>query len=147
MGLVDEDRQRRPSYQVWEELSRPARLAVVWTRDEASRPTGFKATVGRRPATEMPSYDLRGYRVEWKALDHEGRLLAAGSKDLPVIGSPAAVEASWPASPSREVRLNVRVLRLTGFVAAEREERWWEPLSGGLSPDEAKKRGLTAPER
>jgi hypothetical protein len=55
------------------------------------------------------------------------------------------VEGKWPATRSREVRLAVRVVRPTGFVAAERTERWWEPVSGGLGPEEAKAKGLAAP--
>jgi hypothetical protein len=39
----------------------------------------------------------------------------------------------------------VRVVRPTGFVAAERTERWWDPRSGGLSPEEAKVKGLATP--
>jgi len=132
MGLVDENRQRLPSYAVWKERTSPARLEVAWTRGRFGPPTGFRATVARRPSTELPAYDLRGYRLEWEARDHDGTRLAGGTQDLPVIGSPATVEGSWPATASRELRLTVRVLRPTGFVAAERAERWWEPRSGGL---------------
>jgi len=64
---------------------------------------------------------------------------------LPQIGAAASVAGSWPATRSRELRLVVRVRRPTGFVAAEKTERWWEPRSGGLSPEEAKKRGLASP--
>jgi hypothetical protein len=101
--------------------------------------------VARRSPTELPSYELRGYRLEWEARDHDGTLLASGGQELPVVGAPARVEGSWPKSGSREVRLALRLLRPTGFVAAERTERWWEPRSGGLGPDEAKKRGLATP--
>jgi hypothetical protein len=65
--------------------------------------------------------------------------------ELPVIGPPAAVEGSWPPTASREVSLALRVLCPTGLVAAERRERWWEPRSGGLSPEEARRKGLSAP--
>ncbi|HUL78621.1 MAG TPA: hypothetical protein VL691_15265, partial [Vicinamibacteria bacterium] len=142
MGLVDENRQRLPSYGAWKERTSPARVSLAWTRGEAGRPTGFRASVERRAPTELPSYELRGYRLEWQARDHDGTILAGAGVDLPVIGLPATVEGSWPQSGSREVRLTVRVLRPTGLVAAERTERWWEPRSGGLSPEEARKRGL-----
>jgi beta-galactosidase/beta-glucuronidase len=133
MGLVDENRQRLPSYFAWKERTSPARLTVGWKREGPySHPNGFSATVARRPPTELPSHDLRGYRLEWEVRDHDGTRLAGGTKDLPVIGAPATVEGTWPATASREVRLTVRVLRPTGFVAAERTERWWEPRSGGL---------------
>ncbi len=145
MGLVDENRQRRPSYDAWKEATSPARVSVAWTMGEGRRPSGFRATVSRRPGTDLPSYELRGYRVEWQARDHAGALLAEGAADLPTLGAPASVEGRWPATSSREVRLSVRVLRPTGFVVAERQERWWESVSGGLSPEEAAKRGLATP--
>jgi hypothetical protein len=145
MGVVDENRQRLPSYAAWKGRTSPARLGVAWTRGRSGPPTGFRATVERRPLSELPSYELRGYRLEWEARDHDRTLVASGSTDLPVIGSPATVEGTWPATSSRELTLTVRVLRPTGFVAAEREERWWDSRSGGLGPEEAKKRGLAAP--
>jgi beta-glucuronidase len=146
MGLVDENRQRLPSYFVWRDETSPARLSVDWTRGSPfAPPAGFRATVARRPPTELPAYDLRGYRLEWEARDHDGALLASGSQELPLIGAPAGVSGSWTATASREVRLTVRLLRPTGFVAAEKTERWWAPRSGGLSPEEAKKQGLAAP--
>jgi beta-glucuronidase len=149
MGLVDENRQRRPSYDVWRERTSPTRLAVEWSRAPSGfpggPPTGFTATVARREATELPAHDLRGYRVLWEARDHDAVLLASGARDLPVVGAPATVEGSWPATPSREVRLTVRVLRPTGFVATERTERWWDARQGGLTPEEAHRRGLSAP--
>jgi beta-glucuronidase len=145
MGVVDENRQRLPSYAVWKERTSPARVGVVFSRGPSGPPTGFRATVERRPPGGLPSYELRGYRLEWEARDHDRTLLASGSAVLPVIGPPAPVEGSWPVTSSRELTLTVRVLRPTGFVAAERAERWWESRSGGLSPDEAKRRGLATP--
>jgi beta-glucuronidase len=145
MGVVDENRQRLPSYAAWKERTSPARVGVVFSRGPSGPPTGFRATVERRPLSELPSYELRGYRLEWEARDHDRTLLASGSAVLPVIGSPATVEGAWPATSSRELTLTLRVLRPTGFVAAERTERWWESRSGGLSPAEAKKRGLATP--
>jgi len=145
MGLVDENRQRHPSYDVWKEETSPARVTVEWSRGAGGRPTGFRAIVSRRPPTELPSYELRGYRFEWEAREQAGALVARGAGELPTIGAPATVEGAWPAFTSRELRLVLRVLRPAGFVAAEAAERWWEPVSGGLSPEEAKKRGLAAP--
>jgi beta-glucuronidase len=136
-GLVDENRQRLPSYHAWKERTSPVRLGVAWTRPRFGPPTGFRATVERRPPTELPSHELRGYRLEWEARDHDRKLLASAVTDLPVVGAPATVEGTWPATSSREVRLTVRVLRPTGFVAAERAERWWEPRSGSLPPTSA----------
>jgi beta-glucuronidase len=145
MGLVDENRQRLPSYTAWRERTSPARVHVAWIRGPGGRPTGFQATVERRASSEIPSYELRGYRLEWEARDHDGTLLAGASEQLPDVGPPATVEGEWAAGASREVQLTVRVRRPTGFLAAEHTERWWEPRSSGLSPEEARRRGLAAP--
>ena len=109
MGIVDENRQRLPSYAAWKERTSPARLGVVFSRGPSGPPTGFRATVERRAAGEIPSYELRGYRLEWEARDHDRTLLASGRTALPVIGSPATVEGAWPATSSRELTLTVRV--------------------------------------
>jgi hypothetical protein len=39
----------------------------------------------------------------------------------------------------------VRVVRPTGFVAAEKSELWWDAVQGGMTPEEARRRGLGAP--
>jgi hypothetical protein len=146
MGLVDENRQRLPSYAAWQERTSPARVGFEWRRgDEGDRPTGFRARVERRPLDELPSYELRGYRLEWEARGHDGTLLASGANDLPAIGAAVVVEGQWPASATREVRLEWRLRRPTGFVAAQRSERWWEPHSGGLGTEEAKKLHRSTP--
>jgi beta-glucuronidase len=145
MGLVDENRQRLPSYFAWKERTSPARVRVSWTAEPYRAPTGFRATVERKGPAELPSHELRGYRLDWEARDHDGTLIGGAAVDLPVVGAPATVEGSWPATTSREIRLTVKVLRPTGFVAAERTERWWDPRSGGLSPEEAKAKGLATP--
>jgi beta-glucuronidase len=143
MGLVDENRRRLPSYEVWKERNSPARLSLAFTRSDGYRPNGFRATIERRSPSELPSYELRGYRAEWEARDHDAALLVSGSKGLPVIGGPQVIEGAWPPGSSREVTLTLRLLRPTGFVAAEKTERWWEGRSGGLSPEEA--RSTSAP--
>ena len=41
MGIVDENRQRLPSYFAWKERNRPARLGVVFSRGPSGPPTGL----------------------------------------------------------------------------------------------------------
>jgi beta-glucuronidase len=67
--MVDENRQRQPSYYVWRELNVPAHVDLDWTYDRSQAPAGFKATIARRGEDEMPSYALRGYRVVWELRD------------------------------------------------------------------------------
>ncbi len=145
MGLVDENRQRLPSYEVWREQNSPARLRLAFTRSDGYRPNGFRAVIERRAPQELPSYELRGYRAEWEARDHEGALLGSGSSKLPVVGPPQAIQGAWAPGSSREVKLTLRLRRPTGFVAAEKTEVWWEGRSGGLTPEEARARGLASP--
>jgi beta-glucuronidase len=146
MGLVDENRQRLPSYSVWKERTSPARLSLSFTRtDDFYRPSGFKATVERRAPGELPSYELRDYRLEWEVRDHDAMLVASGVEEWPLIGEPRTVIGSWPTTRSRALTATLRLVRPTGFVAAELRERWWEGRSGGLSPEEARQKGLAAP--
>jgi beta-glucuronidase len=119
MGVVDENRQRKPSYDVWREASSPARIQATWTRNSAGQPTGFSAAVERRGAGEIPSYDLRGYEAVWEVRTPDGALVAQGKTALPTIGAPAKVEGAWAASPAVGLELRLRLLRPTGFMAAE----------------------------
>jgi len=131
MGLVDENRQRKPSSDVWRAENSPARIQASWTRDAAGRPIGFSATVERRGPGEIPSYDLRGYDAHWEVRAPNGSLVAQGKTALPVIGPPARVEGSWAAAPASGFELRLRVLRPTGFEAAASRIAWTGPDGQG----------------
>jgi beta-galactosidase/beta-glucuronidase len=145
-GVVDENRQRRPSYRVWQEVNEPARVTVEWQYDSQRRPVGFRASIERRRPDEIPSYTLRNYRLAWELRDDDNTLLASGSKPLPEIGPPQALDASWPASASKSLRLRLRVYRPTGFVAVDRSLEWWFEHAGGLTLEEMKRQGIPVPE-
>ncbi len=145
-GVVDENRQRRPSYDVWRELNSPARISVEWKYDSSRRPVGFAATIERRRADEIPSYTLRGYRLSWELRDHANKKLAGEEKTLSEIGPPQSLESHWPAPETRALRLVIKVHRPAGFVATERTLTWWEPRPGGLNLEEMKRQGLPVPE-
>lgn len=144
-GVVDENRQRRPSYQVWQNLNSPAHIQMGWNFDPEQRPVGFSATLSRRGADEIPSYSLRGYRVSWELRDRDNTKLIGGEKDLPEIGAPQTLEASWPASTSKSLKLTLRLFRPTGFAAAEQVLDWWEPRSGGDYIEDMKREGKSVP--
>ncbi len=146
IGVVDENRQRRPSYKVWQELNTPARLSVQWLYDVQGRPVGFRATVARRGPDEIPSYTLRDYRVVWELRDNDSTRVAGGTAGLQEIGPPQSVVSNWPASASKSLRLTFKVYRPTGFVAAEKTLDWWEARSGGLNIEEMKRQGISIPE-
>lgn len=131
MGLVDEDRQRRPSYFLWRELNAPATIALSWNPlTTYTPPAGFRATIARRGETEIPSYTLRGYRLVWEAWDDDDRRIAGGEQMLPEVGPAFTVAASWQAPTTKSVRLVLRLYRPTGFLATEQTLSWWQPRSG-----------------
>jgi hypothetical protein len=119
MGVVDENRQRKPSYDAWREEASPARIRATWTRNSTGQPIGFSALVERRSPGEIPFYDLRGYEAVWEVHTPDGTLVAQGKAALPTIGGPAKVEGSWAVSQAAGLELRLRVLRPTGFAAAE----------------------------
>jgi beta-glucuronidase len=145
-GVVDENRQRRPSYQVWQSLNSPAHIQMGWTFNSEPRPVGFSATISRRGPGEIPSYSLRGYRLSWELRDRDNNKVAGGEKDLPEIGAPQSLDASWAASASKSLMLTLRLYRPTGFVAAEQVLDWWEPRSGGDNIEDMKREGKAVPE-
>jgi beta-glucuronidase len=145
-GVVDENRQRRPSYKVWQEENAPARVEAEWRFNPDRKPVGFHATVERRRADEIPSYTLRNYRLEWELRNRDNNSVASGSKALPEIGPPQAIDAAWEKIPQQALRLRLRLYRPTGFVAVERMLDWWEALPGGLDIDQMKREGIPVPE-
>lgn len=145
-GLVDENRQRRPSYFAWQELNSPAHLSVEWQYNADRLPAGFRALIERRGLDEIPSYALRDYRVVWKVQDDDNHVLAAGQKALPEVGPPRSLEINWQMAASpKAVHLLLRLYRPSGFVAAEKTLDWWQPRTGGMTGEELKRRGLHVP--
>ncbi len=144
-GVVDENRQRRPSYKVWRTLNRSAQLDVAWAYDAGKRPIGFQATIARRGPEEIPSYSLVNYRVAWKLRDDNGTVLSVGEKDLPEIGPSQYLTSNWKASPSKSLHLTLRLYRPKGFVAGGTSLDWWEPRSGGLTIEEMQREAISVP--
>jgi beta-glucuronidase len=147
-GVVDEYRQRRPSYEVWRELNAPARVQVEWKfgPGRSSLPMGFKATIERRRTDEIPSYTLRNYRVVWELRDDDGSKLSDGQQTLPEIGPPQSIDSDWLPQKTKSLHLKLWLYRPTGFVAVDKKLDWLEPRSGGLNLEEMKKEGMKIPE-
>jgi beta-glucuronidase len=143
MGLVDEHRQRRPSYAVWKDLTAPARASVEWN-DLYKTPTAFAATIARRSESEIPSYALRGYRAQWEVLDADARTVATGSAAVPEAEA-TEVHGSWSGVTTKSLKLHLRLMRPTGGVALEQDFLWWEPRSGGLTIPAMEKDGKPVP--
>jgi beta-glucuronidase len=127
-GLVDENRQRRPSYGVWKELNSPAQLAARWSGASDRGPEGFSITVTPNTERNLPFYPLHGYELTWSVLDEQGKSLGNGTRSLSELTQPVSVTGPLPADAhAKRYRLNVKLLSPTG-VAAETVLEW---LQGG----------------
>jgi len=137
IGVVDEDRQRRPSYYVWKELNAPARIEAAFTGTPNDTPAGFNATIGRRPYTELPAYPLHDYRLHWEVRDRDSALVASGDRDFADLDQPASVSGTWqPKATMLGLTLELTLTRPTGFVAAEKRVEWLLPRSGAQNVDQ-----------
>ncbi len=130
MGIVDENRQRRPSYDVWRELNAPALIDATFN-DWWKVPTSFTATIKRRPMTEIPSYPLHDYRVEWELRSQRQDVIKSGDTTFADMETPQTITATWqPKGDEMWLTLTIRVIRPTGFVAAEQTFTWSDKRSG-----------------
>jgi len=136
-GLVDKNRQRRPSYYAWQEENAPAHVEVRWKFDGKGVPIGFDAVVQRRPETELPSYDLKNYRLEWELLDQAGKKLASARQEITSVAAPEAVSTNWNAGDTKILHLALRLYRPTGFLALEKKLVWRVPNPGMDDGDNA----------
>lgn len=118
-GVVDEHRQRKPSYAAYQQRNAPltARLGWAWEGEGLS---GFQAVLQANGAAQLPSYPLLGYRAEWRMTDRDGRLIGQGAQGLPDLAAPFTLQGRWPAEkglPAATLRL--RVVAPDGALALE----------------------------
>jgi hypothetical protein len=141
MGVVDQFRQRRPSYDYWRELNCPVRVNLIWncSTNYPYPPLGFSAAIARRDLAELPSHPIRGYRVTWAAHNHFGDLLGTGEQ---VIDDPAAAQlrGEWEWKEARSIDLTLKVNRPTGFEVYEKRLLWRNPIVGGQTVRDMKRR-------
>jgi beta-glucuronidase len=117
-GLVDAARQRKPSYEVWKKLNRPATVEARWSGQAQSgqaqsgqMPTGFVLAVTPHTDRDLPSYPLHDYRLVWRIVDQRGGAVTSGERPLTVLNGsvsitgelpitrPTAIRAAGPAAP------------------------------------------------
>ena len=117
-GLVDENRQRRPSYFAYESRNRPMSVTTQWQVDKDGL-RGFQAMVTGYPATHLPSYPMQGYIAHWRAMDDRGHELAHGEKSLADLARPVRFDGAWPtAGKDAAVHLTVDVTAPDGLRAS-----------------------------
>jgi beta-glucuronidase len=116
-GVVDENRQRKPSYFVYESRNRPLSVTTQWQVDKDGL-RGFQATVTGQAITHLPSYPMLGYIAHWRALDDRGHELARGEKVLADLAQPVRLDGAWPAAgKDAAVHLTVEVMSPDGARA------------------------------
>lgn len=129
-GLVDEYRQRKPSYAAWETLTRPLQVRIDWNVGEKGL-RGFAATLQRNGPERLPSYPLENHRVRWDVLDQQRRRIAGGERVLPSLERAVRVDDAWKPVPELyEATLRLTVEAPDGTEVA-RIERVFAPLRFG----------------
>jgi hypothetical protein len=124
-GVVDEARQRKPSYAVWRELNAPAKIASQWVGAAGSAATGFVATVTPNAEHDLPYYPLHDTALVWNLLDGKGRALSGGQQRYDKLIRAEQVTGSLPpGADGQPLHLMVKLLLPTGAVAAERTLEW-----------------------
>jgi hypothetical protein len=120
-GLVDENRQRKPSYAVWKDLNASANIEAQWMRAASGAPTGFTATLTPKSERDLPYYALRNYQLVWKILDEKGKRVAGAEQPLARLDEALKVSGVLPStSTGQAFTLVITLLRPNGAVAAER---------------------------
>ena len=118
-GLVDENRQRKPSYYVWKQLNAPAALQARWDGAAAGQPSSFTVTLKPNRIEDLPSYPLHDYRLSWEICDQSGKLLTSGERALVDLSGVQTVSGKIDSADLKVLKLHVILLRPDGTIAAE----------------------------
>ncbi|TCS17506.1 glycoside hydrolase family 2 TIM barrel-domain containing protein [Caulobacter sp. BK020] len=131
-GVVDQYRQRKPSYAAWEQRNRALDVSVSWTVGDGGL-RGFTAKVAPRATGTLPSYPLIGQKVRWKALDQNGVVVGESAPTDLDLAAPAAVTGAWDKPVDGIVRLTLDILTSTG-VRSGGEIAEYRPFKLGSAP-------------
>jgi hypothetical protein len=124
-GVVDEARQRKPSYEIWRQLTSPATIAAHWVNAETQTPTAFAVLVTPNSARNLPFYPLNDYRLIWKLVDEKGKSLGAGERRLGEFVDAVPVSRALPLdNAGHAFRLTVALLDPTGAIAVDETLEW-----------------------
>jgi beta-galactosidase/beta-glucuronidase len=131
-GVVDEYRQRRPSFFEWQKRTAPATLQAKWKYLGWYQTGGFEVTTDRKPISELPSYPLKDYKLHWEYRDGEGKLLQQGDFALPAMEQPQTLQAEWKADPSlHRATLQLTLLNPRGESEAAQTLNYLFPVASG----------------
>ena len=124
-GLVDEYRQRKPSYYAWKELNAPATMNARWEQTLASTPSRFTVTVTPNSIENLPYYPLYDYRVTWEVSDENGNLLGQGGQQFSDLRTAQVISGKIEPLPNvKMLKLHLTLLKPEGTVATETSVDW-----------------------
>ncbi len=131
-GVVDEYRQRRPSFFAWEKRNSPAVLNAKWKYVGWYQTGGFEVTTGRKPLAELPSYPLKDYKLHWEYRDGEGKLLHQGDFALADMDQSQTLHADWTADPAvHHAKLQLTLRNPRGESQAAQTLNYLFPVASG----------------
>lgn len=124
MGVVDPERNQRPSWNVLREEFSPALIdSLTLSPLVDGKRTASIVLHTRGPiATEMPAYTLRGYRLHWSVTSPDGITeFSSGDTAMPILapGTQWSGEVSFDVSAADYI-LTISIVRPTGFSVLER---------------------------
>jgi beta-glucuronidase len=125
-GLVDEFRQRKPSYYVWKDVNAPASLNVKHMGAE-NNAANFTVEVKPNAITDIPSYPLRGYKLSWQLVGKNDEVIGGGEQEFADLSSVQEVTRSVAARGAAKLRLTLS--RPTGEIAVEKTINWTDNSS------------------
>jgi beta-glucuronidase len=124
-GLVDEYRQRKPSYYVWKELNAPAAISAHWEGPSDTTPSRFSATVTPNSTESLPYYPLHDYKLVWQVSDEGGQLLASGGEQFTELKTTQVIVGQIESlANAKTLKLHLILLRPGNSVAAETSVKW-----------------------
>jgi beta-glucuronidase len=123
-GVVDEARQRKPSYQVWKKLTEPATITAHWVSAPDQAPTGFALLLTPNSERSLPFYPLHNYRLIWSVVDDGGKSLGAGERRFADLIDAVPVTGALQSAEGHALRLNVELQSPTGLPVADEVLEW-----------------------
>jgi beta-glucuronidase len=129
-GIVDENRQRKPSYEIWKTLNAAVRLEARWVGPAAAVPARFSATVIPNSQHDLPYRPLSNYELSWVLQDEQGNPIARGQQHFDRLTDPISIDQMLPTGTAPTAtglafrRLVITLLAPSGFTAAERTLVW-----------------------
>jgi hypothetical protein len=124
-GVVDQDRQRKPSYGVWKELNAPAQLEAHWVIGANKAVTGFLGALTPNSQKSLPYYPLHDYVLVWNLLDPQGKPVSVGNRAFAQLTRAEQFSGTIPPDAAgNSLHLMLKLLDPAGNVAAERALEW-----------------------